>query len=269
MKDKISEGWKKIASYHPLIFHLTNGVTMNFSANVCSATGASPVMSLHPEEADVIAGKAHGIVVNTGTPGYEGLKAMDRALKVVCARDKPILLDPVGYGLTPFRTKVIDKLLAKYRFSIIKGNSGEMSLLAGNEGKTLGVDSVYGADPVKTVSKVAERYGCVAVITGKKDFVSNGRKVFEHKGGSLMLGKITGGGCVTGSVLCACAAACGDSLVGAMAGLAAVGIAAEGASRDSCGLGSFAVSFVDHLSSMAGRPLCDLDERIELKGVSQ
>ena len=248
MKYTPSEVWNKLQVSAPLIYHLTNVVSVNFSANTCYAIGASPIMSLNPEEAECLAGKASGIVINMGTPTKEGFLSMEKALNSVAKDRKPVLFDPVGYGLTPFRTSLMDGLLGKYSFSIIKGNCGEMSLLSGGQGKTWGVDSVSGDDPVVTVKKVAKRFKCVAVVTGKKDLFSDGNVTWSIEGGSSLLASVTGAGCATGSILCSCAAACEDSLSGAFAGLLSVAVASERAEISSRGPGSFVSAFIDELS---------------------
>ena len=55
--------------------------------------------------------------------------------------------------------------------------------------------------------------GCVVVLTGKIDYVSDGERVVALKNGHHNLGKITGSGCILGSCIatyCAAAVALSD-----------------------------------------------------------
>ena len=75
--------------------------------------------------------------------------------------------------------------------------------------------------------------GCVVVLTGPVDYVSDGTSVVVLKNGHNILGKFTGSGCILGSCIASyCAAAAeqssghsldgrlvrGDMLLGAVAG---------------------------------------------------
>lgn len=262
------EVWKDISGKRPLIYHLTNSVAMDFSANVTLAIGASPVMSHHPLEAQELASVADGILVNTGTPAEPSFHAMKNALSTACCQEKPVLLDPVGYGVTSFRKEMIRELIDNYRFSVIKGNGAEISLLAGGNGKLKGVDSLSVEDLPQCVGFLARKYSTVVAATGEIDLVSDGNSLFRIKGGSSRFGRITASGCIAGSVICACMAASGEVLYGTLAGLVAVGIAAERASLSTGGPGSFAVRFLDELAFLTPEDFMDPDNRINIEEVN-
>lgn len=46
------------------------------------------------------------------------------------------------------------------------------------------------------VKRAAQKYSVIAVMTGKTDYVSDGKKVFSITGGSEYLALITGAGCL-------------------------------------------------------------------------
>lgn len=262
------EVWQDISRKRPLIYHLTNAVAMDFSANVTLAVGASPVMSHHPMEAKDLASVADGILINTGTPSEPSFLAMKNALSTVDCTEKPVLLDPVGYGVTRFRKEMIHQLVDNYRFSVIKGNGAEISLLAGGNGKLQGVDSISGEDLPQCVAFLARKYSAVVAATGEIDLVSDGNSLFRIKGGSLRFARITASGCIAGSVICACMAASGEVLYGTLAGLVAVGIAAERASLSTGGPGAFSTRFLDELAFLTPEDFLDPDKRINMEEVN-
>ncbi len=53
----------------------------------------------------------------------------------------PVILDPVGAGATRFRTESAQRLLDELKITILKGNAGEIGILAGAEAQVRGVDS--------------------------------------------------------------------------------------------------------------------------------
>jgi hydroxyethylthiazole kinase len=261
----IADAWASLAAKRPLVFHVTNAVATALQANVCLAIGASPLMSQYPEEtADLIA-LAQGFLVNLGTPTEAALATVKRGMEAVSAHGADArgacltLLDPVGYGASRFRVESTDKLLSDHSFSIIKGNAGEISLLAGIGGATRGVDVLSAGDLERGVLELARRFGCVACATGEVDYLSDGQAVVRVTGGSPLLPLLSGSGCVTGTVVLSVAAACGDAVLGALCGLVAMGIASERAEKRCTGSGAFSPSLIDELQHL--RPEDFLDKR--------
>lgn len=142
----------------------------------------------------------------------------------------------------------IKGLLDVWQASVIKGNAGELAALAGTtevtqcalasrvlltftfhlEVESRGVDSVGSGfkDPETFVKNLAKRerelhglsdklagnnalVGCVVVLTGPVDYISDGKRVAVLRNGPDVLAKITGSGCMLGSIIasyCATAA---------------------------------------------------------------
>lgn len=58
---------KKLKENTPLVYHLTNIVTINDCANITLAIGGSPLMSFCKEEIEEIIGFSASVVLNIGT----------------------------------------------------------------------------------------------------------------------------------------------------------------------------------------------------------
>ncbi len=243
----IAEVWDSIGQRRPLIFHVTNAVATAFSANVCLAVGASPLMSQYPEEAEELIALSRGFLVNLGTPTAAALSTVERGMKAIKAGECFTLLDPVGYGASRFRTENTNRFLDEYSFSIVKGNAGEISLLAGVGGRTRGVDALSAGNLEKGVFDLARKYECVVAATGEVDYLSDGETVARVRGGSSLLPRLSGSGCAAGTVVLSAGAACGDALRGTLCGLIAMGIASERAEKQCSGSGTFAAALIDEL----------------------
>lgn len=237
----------------PFVQHLTNAISVSFQADVIKALGGSCMMSLHPEEVGVIAARADTLLINIGAPNIDSLSCYRRALDVAQSRKIPVVLDPVGYGFTPIRTGMADSLLDAYSFSIIRGNRGEIALLAGMEGDVCGVDGNSGIDiACKAVVAVAKRFSCVCVATGAVDCISDGGDAAVIKGGTSLLGRISGSGCALSSAMTLLLSACVPADAAKNAITLFNGAAVE-AAKKSEKPGSFKAYFIDALASLSGR----------------
>ncbi|WP_173918332.1 hydroxyethylthiazole kinase [Halobacillus sp. Marseille-Q1614] len=234
----------------PLIHNLTNEVVMNFSANGLLAFGGSPIMAMAKEDVSDIARLSDGVLINIGTLTEPHLQAMILAGKAANEKGIPVVIDPVGVGASSFRTEAFERILGEVKPAAIKGNLGEMAHIVGVSVETKGVDSVGEGNQEEVAKKVADQYDTLAVVTGKADVISDGKDVVYNQTGHEWLGKVTGSGCLLGSILAACLSTSGPPLEQAHAATRFYGLAAEKAARhrNVNGPGTFAARFIDALS---------------------
>lgn len=235
---------------NPLIHHLTNQVVMNFTANGLLSFGGSPIMAKAEEEAYHMASLSSGVLINIGTLTAANLPAMIIAGKAANEKGIPVVLDPVGVAATPFRTTAVNKLLKEVQFTAIKGNAGEMAHLVQIPWQTKGVESLGTGDTETIAQKVADTYQTTAVITGETDIICTGQTITENRTGHPLLTKITGAGCLLGSILTACLTADGSNHHKAFTAVNFYGLAAEYAfsKNKPSGPGTFLPHFIDALS---------------------
>ena len=176
------------------------------------------------------------------------------------AKGIPVLLDPVGVGATPFRTRLIDALLARAHFDIIRGNLAELATMVGKQAQVRGVDSgETAAEPAAVAREVAQKFGCVAAITGVVDYVSDGTRTIALKNGNAMLSRVTGTGCMASSLCASCAGAAPDwKLYAVAAGISVMSVAgdiAKAALKPGQGTASFRNGVLDAISLMSAKTL--------------
>ncbi|WP_162473653.1 hydroxyethylthiazole kinase [Serratia microhaemolytica] len=246
--DHLVDAWQRVKTERPLIFHISNDVAMPLQANICLAVGGSPIMSQYPTETADLLTLCQGLLINLGTPNQAALQAAEIGLATAAKRQDCLsLLDPVGYGASPCRIQHTQQLLQQFPLSILKGNAGEISLLAGEGGTIKGVDTVTAGDLRQSVITLAQHHACIACATGEVDYLSDGESVALIYGGSAWLPLLSGSGCALGSIMLTCAAATRDALLGSLCGLIAIGIAAERAEQKCSGPGSFQTCLIDAL----------------------
>ena len=240
----------------PLVYHITNYVTVNDCANITLCAGGAPVMADAPEEAGEMAVIADALVLNIGTLNKSQIGSMILAGRVANDRNIPVILDPVGAGATRFRTESVVRLLDKLEITILKGNAGEIGILAGAEAHVRGVDSCgINGDPVQIARDFAEQAGINVVMTGATDIVSNGKMVYMVGNGHPMMGSVSGTGCMAASLIGAFAAVAEDPVLASAAALAAFGIAGERAAAGSRGPSSFRTALFDELACLTPEDL--------------
>ncbi|WP_164670793.1 hydroxyethylthiazole kinase [Virgibacillus doumboii] len=240
----------KVRENQPLIHHLTNQVVMNFTANGLLSFGGTPVMAKSEEEASDMAAIADGVLLNIGTVTAPDIPAMIAAGQAANENEIPVVLDPVGVAATPFRTTAVKRILKEVNPTVIKGNAGELAHLVQIPWKTKGVESVGDGNPDEIAMKVAKTYQTAAIVTGKTDVICSGGEVLHNDTGNPNLGRITGAGCLLGSVLTACLTTEDSFNEQALAAVEFYGLAADFAANQTNvnGPGTFIPRFMDALS---------------------
>ncbi|KIL52072.1 hydroxyethylthiazole kinase [Jeotgalibacillus soli] len=197
----------QVREKQPLIMNITNQVVIQQTANGLLALGASPVMSSHPEDARELAQVAGGVLLNIGTLQEAQLETLLEAGKSANKAGIPVVLDPVGAGATSYRTNAVNKILSEVKISVLRGNGGEIAAVTNQHWGMKGVDSVGQGDVVQLAKNAAKQLDMIVVVTGEKDVISSPSRTLITENGTEMLTRITGAGCVLGSVITAFLAA--------------------------------------------------------------
>lgn len=264
MLDKMLENVRKKS---PLIHNITNYVTVNDCANITIACGAAPIMADDDGEVAEITGICAGLNINIGTLNSRTIKAMLIAGKTANKLKHPVVLDPVGVGVSKLRTDTAKKLLEEVKFAAIRGNISEIKTLAAGVGLaekgslaekeslaekrclaekgsfaekgTLapkGVDANTSdkvtkenlATAVSFAKDFSAKTGAVIAITGAIDIVADSNKAYCIYNGHPDMSSITGTGCQLSSLTAAFVTANPDSpLEATAAAVAAMGYAGE------------------------------------------
>lgn len=272
---------EKVRAVRPVVQCITNIVTVNDCANALLAVGASPTMAHHPEEMADFAAFSDSLVCNMGAT--ESLEAMERAMELAAERGHPIVVDPVGCAGSAFRRKKCLYLIGKTSPSCIRGNASEIRALALDHATGKGVDDFdddfdkeqdaggtaaaeqHERQIIKAVAALSRKTGAIVIASGETDYIgycpntAAGRdgsspqtEVKALRGGSPLMARITGSGCMLSALLGGFLAA-EDSPESAMACCAMMnrcGELAEARTRkEGGGTGTFHIALMDALSS--------------------
>ncbi|MDQ2054151.1 hydroxyethylthiazole kinase [Halobellus sp. H-GB7] len=251
----------------PLVNAITNDVTVNAVANVILYWGGLPVMSDDVREVEEMVAASQACLLNMGTVSEAGEEAMVTAGRAAAAHGAALVVDPVGAGATPTRSRVAERLTTELAADVIKGNRGEIAALAGEHSDVRGVESTgEHADIAETAIACARQTDAVVVASGKTDVVASEEAAFEVDVGHSLMGEVVGTGCLLGGTLAAFCGAVDDPLSAALAGTVAFGLAGEAAAAgeygDYAGPASYEIAFLDAIAGLDPTSLSNAKDRI-------
>ena len=193
-------------------------------------------------------------MLNTGTPDEAKFTAARTAGATANRRSIPVVLDPVGVGASPWRLATVQSLLQP-------GRSPPLWRVNGRGGRRLawalaaashGVDSLTAPKaPAGLAAALAQKLGCVVLLSGTEDLIADGQQLCTVRGGSDRMRTVTGAGCML-SVLCGAFAAVqpGDAFTAAVQAARFWKACAEQAEDHAAGAGSFRVALFDAAGNM-------------------
>jgi hydroxyethylthiazole kinase len=111
---------------------------------------------------------------------------------------------------------------------------------------------------------MAQSHASVVTITGKRDIISDGTRVWGVDNGHELLTTLTGTGCMATTMIAAFAAVESDYVVAAAGALAMYGLAAERAAEQANGPGSFRIALMDHIYNLTPDQVADGARIVEL-----
>ncbi len=244
---------QNVKNKRPLVHNITNYVAAANCADITLTIGASPIMADDPLEASQVTEIADGLVINTGTISERRLEAILVSGKTAKKKSIPVVLDPVGAGVSVMRTNAVNAVTEQIKPDIIRLNISELKSICLNSKNIFGVDSACGenAEGVIILAKrLAGISGAVVGVSGAEDVVTDGEKTAVIKGGHEMMRKITGAGCMLSSVVGAFAAANSAELFEAVISAFAIyGSCGEKAYRDGIGTASYKLNFFDEMTN--------------------
>lgn len=243
---------QKLRDSRPLVLCLTNNVVQNFTANVLLSVGAAPVMLQHAGECEqLLHSCAQALLINTGTLTEQQAEVMLVSAQAAREAGVPWVLDPVAAGVLSFRTGFCHKLLETAPPAMIRGNASEIMALAGEQAAGRGVESANSSSQaVNAAISLAKNTGAAVLVTGAKDYATDGINTWMFTNGDPIMERVTGMGCSMGALAGACLAAADSSLDAAISTAAIMGLVGERAAAKHEHPGSFATAFLDGLDSL-------------------
>ena len=261
---KIDETLKDIREKNALTHCITNSVTINDCANAVLAIGGSPFMAEDAEELEEVVTIADVLVINIGKLSKEQIESMHISSKTANKTNTPIILDPVGVGVTELRNKTTMDLINDYDITAIRGNITEIKAIAKlagvldesntAKGVDVNIDDIITEENLKDngelICELASKLNTTILASGPIDILSDGNLTVAIDNGDNMMPLITGSGCMLSSIVGSCIGG-SNPFDGSLVAILAMNIAGERArakvdEKDE-GTGSFRTYLIDYL----------------------
>ena len=264
IKENLKNSLENVRENNPLTHCITNSVTINDCANALLAIGGSPIMAEDEEEMEEVVEIADVLVINIGKLSKEQIKAMNVSAAHATKTNTPIVLDPVGAGISQLRNNTIKYLVENNNITAIRGNISEIKAIANivgllnTESAAKGVDvsedDIISRDNLEIngnlVKELAKKLDTVIIASGPLDIISNGETIVVLDNGDEMMPLITGSGCMLTSIVGSCVAV-NDPFEGSILASIAMSLAGEKARKqvdeNDLGTGSFRTFLIDCL----------------------
>lgn len=262
--NKIDKTLKDIREKNALTHCITNSVTINDCANAVLAIGGSPFMAEDAEELEEVVTIADVLVINIGKLSKEQIESMHISSKTANKTNTPIILDPVGVGVTELRNKTTMDLINSYDIAAIRGNITEIKAIAKlagvldesntAKGVDVNIDDIITEENLKDngdlICELAAKLNTTILASGPIDILSDGNLTVAIDNGDDMMPLITGSGCMLSSIVGSCIGG-SNSFDGTLVAILAMNIAGERArakvdEKDE-GTGSFRTYLIDYL----------------------
>ena len=262
--NKLDDTLKSIKKKNALTHCITNSVTINDCANAVLAIGGSPFMAEDAEELEEVVTIADVLVINIGKLSKDQIESMEISAKTANKTNTPIVLDPVGVGVTELRNRTTLNLIENYEITAIRGNISEIKAIANlvgvldesntAKGVDVNADDIITEENLKAngdlICTLAKKLETVILASGPIDILSDGETTVVIDNGDDMMPLITGSGCMLSSIVGSCIGG-SNPFDGSLAAILAMNIAGEKArakvdERDE-GTGSFRAYLIDYL----------------------
>ncbi|WP_462315203.1 hydroxyethylthiazole kinase [Methanobrevibacter sp.] len=262
--NKIDINLKSIKEKNALTHCITNSVTINDCANAVLAIGGSPFMAEDAEELEEVVTIADVLVINIGKLSKSQIESMKISAKTANETNTPIILDPVGVGVTELRNRTTMDLIENYDITAIRGNISEIKAIAklsgvldeSNTAKGVDVnaDDIITEENLKAngdlICELADKLDTVILASGPLDILSDGETTVVIDNGDDMMPLITGSGCMLSSIVGSCIGG-SSPFEGSLVAILAMNIAGEKArakvDANDEGTGSFRAYLIDYL----------------------
>lgn len=259
---KIIASRKKIKEEEPLIHAITNPLAINILANAILFQNAKAICAEYPDEIEDIVPKAQALSLNLGNITKARIESIELASKIANDNKIPTIIDLVGIGISKVRYDFCLKLLEKYKYKIIKGNSSEILTLAGEKSNAKGIDvgdkdkisSANLGKIIKVAVKLSQKYQASILITGKIDILVKNKTYYLIENGTEDLTKITATGCMLTGLISTFMAVT-DEISAAILGLLILEVSAELAEKN--GPYSFFINLMDNIGKIEDKDIME------------
>ncbi|KTC93133.1 MULTISPECIES: hydroxyethylthiazole kinase [Legionella] len=183
---------REIRKKKPFVFNILNYYPMELIASGLRSIGIYPLMSNAEQEVDELLNLASAVVINLGKLDDKFINLCYHICHSANANNKPIVLDPVGTGISRYRTETALSFLKNHKISVVRGYSNELESLLTEKITIPNSHNPLDEQVLEHAKKLSEKYDLAIVVSGKFNTVLDSNKIDKFNFDSTLLQKVAG-----------------------------------------------------------------------------
>ncbi|KTD36051.1 hydroxyethylthiazole kinase [Legionella nautarum] len=192
MVSEVKKILKAIRKKRPFVLNILNYYPMELIASGLRSIGIHPFMSNAEQEVDELLDLASAVVINIGKLDDKFIKLCYHICQSANANNKPIILDPVGTGVSHYRTDTALSFIKNHKISVVRGYSNELESLLTEKITVPNDNNPLDEQVLTNAKKLSEKYDLVVVVSGKFNTVIDSNKIDKFNFDSTLLQKVAG-----------------------------------------------------------------------------
>ncbi|CDZ79007.1 Hydroxyethylthiazole kinase [Legionella massiliensis] len=245
----------KIQKERPFIFNVSEYFPIDLVASGLRSIGAFPLMSNAEQEIDEIFNLAQAVVINLGKLNDDFVKICSDVCSLANKHNKPIILDPVGAGISRYRTDIAINLIKENSISMVRAYPNEIASLLDGQLTITNHSVIEYNELLDKAKKFSEEHNLLVVLSGKLNTIIDGNKFDQFNYDSFLLQKVAGIGNLLSSMLGAFHAVETDRFLAAQKATEFYGKCVSSANSRAKGPGSLKMELIDQLYKCASESI--------------
>lgn len=192
MASEVKKILRTIRKKKPFVLNILNYFPMELIASGLRSIGIHPFMSNAEQEIDELLNLASAVVINLGKLDDEFIKLCYYICQSANVNNKPIILDPVGTGISHYRTETALSFIKKHKISVVRGYSNELESLLTEKITIPNGHNPLEEEVLANARKLSEKYDLALVVSGKFNTVIDANKIDKFNFDSTLLQKVAG-----------------------------------------------------------------------------
>lgn len=247
MLQQIEKQLIRIKTEKPIVLNIVKYFSLDLIVSGLRSIGALPLTSSAMQEAEDLLKLSKAVVINLGELDEDFIQLCDRICIAANKLKIPIVLDPIGAGVSHYRTETCINFIKKHKISIVRGYPSEISALLNT--RLITTDNVAKANELacENAKLLSEKYNMAVVVSGKINTVICGDKKDLFNFDSRLLLKVAGISSLLSSLIGVFHAVEEDRFIAATTAVEYYAICVGAAKNKASGPGSFRSALIDEL----------------------
>lgn len=192
MTQGTNEHLVRIRNEKPIVLNITRYFSLDLVVSGLRSIGALPISSNAEQEIEELLMLSKAVVINLGKLDNEFIQLCERICQAANKLKKPIILDPIGAGVSRYRTETSINFIKNYNISVVRCYPSEIAALVDAKLVTIGTESTTNELACENAKLLSKKYNTAVVVSGAINTVIDNDKTARFNFDSELLHKVAG-----------------------------------------------------------------------------